>query len=142
MTEIGTITPLGHGELLATESASSSRSYFRQIVDSVLRRVGAILGAIWIGTLVLLAVFSPLIANSHPCLMEKDGHWSSPMLAHLSAGDVILQTLFWSGAVLYFIPKPRRQTRLILWICVSVLAIGIFPFGAAADVASFRSIRQ
>jgi len=128
MTEIGTITPLGHGELLATETAIPSRSYSGQVIHAVLHRLGAILGLIWIFALVFFAVFAPLIANSHPYLMREYGRWSSPMLAHLTAADVILQTLLWSGAVLYFIPKLNRKTRWIFWISIGLLAIGIFPF--------------
>ncbi len=128
MTEFGTITPHGHGELLATETAIPSRTYTSQVIEAVLHRTGAILGLIWICALVFFAVFGPLVANSHPYLIHENGHWSSPLLTYLSPADVILQVIFWSAAILYFLPGLARKTRWTLWFCVIAASIAIFPF--------------
>jgi len=126
MTEIGTMTPHGQGELLAVEESASSLSYVRQVVDAILHRAGALLGLIWIVVLVLLAVFAPFIANTHPYLVREGGRWSSPLLAHLSAADVILQVLFWSAAVFYCWPGLRPATRWMLWLGLGVAATAVF----------------
>jgi len=120
------MTPHGQGELLAVEESASSLSYVRQVVDAILHRAGALLGLIWIVVLVLLAVFAPFIANTHPYLVREGGRWSSPLLAHLSAADVILQVLFWSAAVFYCWPGLRPATRWMLWLGLGVAATAVF----------------
>jgi peptide/nickel transport system permease protein len=143
MTEIGTITPHGHGELLATETAIPSRSYSVQVIYAVLHHFSAILGLIWICALVFFAVFAPLIASTHPYLMRENGQWSSPMLAHLSAADVILQVLFWSGAILFFFPGLRTGTRWTLWMCIGALAIAVFPVALhPPKIVVYQTYRQ
>jgi len=128
MTEFGTITPHGHGELLATETAIPSRTYLSQVIQTVFHRIGAILGLTWICILVFFAVFSPLVASSHPYLVHENGHWSSPLVEHLTAGDVILQVIFWSAAIIYFLPGLSKKTRWTVWACIGAASIAIFPF--------------
>jgi peptide/nickel transport system permease protein len=66
------------------------------------------------------------ICAVYPLLMKTGGHWSSPLLAHLSAADVILQIAFWSAGILYILPK-RVAGRLVIWLVILLLAIVICP---------------
>ena len=98
------------------------RRFGARIALDVLGRWGARLGLIWIGWVAFLAVFAPLLASSHPLLMRtKDGEWSSPMLNHLSAVDVVLIVGSISAPILWRwrFAAPRR--RLLAWTIVVLL---------------------
>ena len=79
------------------------RSYAAQVLKEVFLQWGARLGMIWIGVLVIVAVFAPLLANSHPLLVSEQGNISSPLMHHLSAADVSLLIILASVVVLYFL---------------------------------------
>jgi peptide/nickel transport system permease protein len=69
----------------------ASRSFFRQAMIDTFARPTARAGLVWIALLVVLAVFAPFIANTHPFLMKTaDGKVSSPMLRHLTPSDALL----------------------------------------------------
>jgi peptide/nickel transport system permease protein len=74
--------------------AVRGQSWSQRIVSEVGLRWGARLGIAWIGLLTLLAVFAPLLANSHPLLMQDADGWHSPMLVHLSPADTTLLGIF------------------------------------------------
>ncbi|MGC4106182.1 MAG: hypothetical protein QM753_07475 [Thermomicrobiales bacterium] len=44
----------------------------------------------------------PLLANSHPLLMKSGGAWSSPLIRHLTAADVILLLVGFVGLPFLF----------------------------------------
>ncbi|WP_006786975.1 ABC transporter permease [Thiorhodospira sibirica] len=90
------------------------QSYARRILGDVLIRWGARIGLLWIGLLVVLAVFAPLLANSHPLLLSEQGVIHSPMLAHLGPVD-------WSLLLCVLIALPialslRRWKTRLLWV--------------------------
>lgn len=105
----------------------TGESLMRQVARDVSRRLTARLGLIWIGVLLLCAVFAPFLCNTHPLLMKSKGHWSSPLLHHLSAADVILQIAFWSGFVLLFLRRVDTRNRLLAWGACLLLAIILCP---------------
>ena len=76
------------------------RGYAARVLKSAFVRLGARMGALWIGVLMVAAAFAPLIANTHPLLMHAGGRLWSPALAHLTAADVVLMCMFVAGAVL------------------------------------------
>lgn len=86
--------------------------FARQVLATTLARWGARLGLVWIFCLVFMAVFSPFIASSYPLLMAVDGELRSPLLQHLSAADISLLVLFFSGLALSFL-RLRWRTRLL-----------------------------
>src|ERR1700683_1931363 len=104
---------------------STAPTYTRQVAGRILRRWGARIGLAWIILLVLLAVFAPFLASSHPLLMKSQGHWSSPVLQNLGPADVILQFAFWSFLILWPF-RLRSSTKVIVWIA------GLLLVGAAA----------
>ncbi len=77
-----------------------ARGMVRRVLGATFTRTGAVGGLIWIVLLVLLAVFAPLLANSHPILMSRDGTVSSPLLSHLTAVDITLLVAFFSALLL------------------------------------------
>ena len=60
-----------------------SKPWSAQVVSSLLSRSSAKIGLAWIGFLVIIATFSPFLANSHPVYLVVDGQASSPLLRHL-----------------------------------------------------------
>ena len=76
------------------------RSFAARVLRSTFVRLGARVGALWIGVLMVAAAFAPLIANTHPLLMRVDGRLRSPALDHLTTADVVLMCVFVAGAAL------------------------------------------
>ena len=98
------------------------RRFAARIALDVLGRWGAKLGLIWIGWVAFLAIFAPLLASSHPLLMRtKDGAWSSPMLNHLSAVDVVLIVGSITAPILWRWRFAAPQHRLLAWTVVLLL---------------------
>lgn len=106
------------------QQPSRPPGYATQVFREAFRRWGARLGALWVGTLAFLAVFSPFLANSFPLLVSRQGKISSPVLNHLTAVDVTLLIVFFTTLVLLFLPwRPRR--KLVVIAAVSVIGAGI-----------------
>lgn len=97
------------------------RSLARQIFSQVWARPTARLGLAWIAFLVILAVFAPFLANSHPLLLKMDGQWSSPLLRHLWPADLTLLVLF--VAAVTVLPLRRLLLRWKLMILAGVAVI-------------------
>ena len=89
------------GVATATDRTSlRRRSFAARVLRSTFVRLGARVGALWIGVLMVAAAFAPLIANTHPLLMRADGRLESPALTHLTTADVVLMCMFVAGAAL------------------------------------------
>ena len=105
---------------------STAPNYTFQVGGRILRQWGARIGLAWIILLVLLAVFAPFVATSHPLLMKSHGRWSSPVLQNLGPADVILQFAFWSFLILWPI-RMRAATKALVWtgglVIVGAIAI-------------------
>ncbi|HEX2973725.1 MAG TPA: ABC transporter permease [Tepidisphaeraceae bacterium] len=102
-----------------------SRSYAREVLADTFGSWRARLGAVWIGILVLMAVFAPLIANSQPILLKMHGKWSSPLLENLTAVDVMLLILATAGLVLLALRRVvwRRRAAMLLVAGVVLSAV-------------------
>ncbi|MGM0554502.1 MAG: ABC transporter permease [Pseudomonadota bacterium] len=101
-----------------------SRSWARRVVGEVLLRWGARLGIAWIALLTLVAILAPVLATSHPLLLQTaDGAWSMPFLRYLTAADVTLFGMLVLALVFLRLPgRPWR--RLGLWAVLgAVLAV-------------------
>lgn len=108
----------------AENARRRSRSWLRRVVDEVLLRWGARLGIGWIALLALVAILAPLLANSHPLLVQTTaGEWSMPFLGYLTPADVTLFGILLLAIVFWWLPgRPWR--RLGLWAVLSaVLAV-------------------
>jgi peptide/nickel transport system permease protein len=100
------------------------RSYAVQVMREVFSQTGARLGAIWIAVLVLVAVFAPLLANSHPLLVSEGGDISSPALEYFTPADVTLLGMFAAGATLAF-ARIRLRIKLAVLALVLVVTGGV-----------------
>ena len=102
----------------ATDAAAAGgglrrrRSYAARVLESTFVRLGARVGALWIGVLMVAAAFAPLLANTHPLLMRADGRLQSPALAYLATADVVLMCTVLAGGVL-LVARCRLRTWTI-----------------------------
>ncbi|MEM9252737.1 MAG: ABC transporter permease [Planctomycetota bacterium] len=101
------------------------RSFASIVLGRTAARTGAKLGLAWIVLLILMAVFAPLIANSHPLLMASaDGTLSSPMLDHLTPADAGLFAAFVAGLVVLFTPLTiSRRLLAVVGVGLGTLII-------------------
>ena len=88
------------GVATADRTSLRRRSFAARVLRSTFVRLGARVGALWLGVLMVAAAFAPLIANTHPLLMRAGGRLQSPALAHLTTADVVLMCMFVAGAAL------------------------------------------
>jgi peptide/nickel transport system permease protein len=107
--------------------ATGPQSFTRQVTRDVSRRRTARIGLLWIVILLICAVFTPFLCNSHPLLLKEGGRWSSPLLAHLSPADVILQILFWAALTLYALPRLSGKKRVAIWLATLLIALIVCP---------------
>lgn len=144
MTEAATMLPRTDepSDIAPTVAEEPHHTFGRQILDAVLSRNTARIGLAWVGVLVVFAVFAPVLASSHPLLMKTNAGWSSPLLLHLSAADVVLQICFWSAIVLWFWPGLSARLRGFAWLgilLVSLLVCGLTI--RAPDVVVYEKYR-
>ena len=83
-------------EVSLGQNAVSEESFSRRVLKDTVRQRGAQFGLAWIGSVAVLAVFAPFLANSHPYWMVADGVGSSPLLVHLTWIDVTLLAGFFA----------------------------------------------
>ena len=103
------------GVATATDRTSLRRRGFAaRVLKSTFVRLGARVGALWIGVLMVAAAFAPLIANTHPLLMRAGGGLQSPALAHLTTADVVLMCMFAAGAALLVARRAPRTWAVAL----------------------------
>ncbi|MFP3873820.1 MAG: ABC transporter permease [Thiohalophilus sp.] len=98
------------------------RSYAAQVMREVFTKWAARIGLAWIGLLVFVAVFAPLLASSHPLLVSEQGRLASPLIRHLGAADVILLIIFFSAMVLGFITRIRLRIRFGILLLIALAA--------------------
>lgn len=105
-------------------------SFGRRAVQLTFRAFGARVGLAWIGLMAVLAAFAPFLANSHPILLRQAGRWSSPLLRHLTALDVVLQVVFWTAVGLWFARRRwtvRRRAAVLLGVtAVATVLAAVF----------------
>ena len=115
---------------LGADVSAPRRSWLGQAGLRVLGRWGARLGLVWVGLLVLLAVFAPALASSHPFAWKRGGEVSSPWLTHLTWLDVTLLVAFFAGLVAWGVARLTRLrggTAGWAWLGVVVLT-GVVSF--------------
>ena len=93
-----------------------AKGFWADAWSRVLKRNGARFGLLWIGLIAFFAIFAPLIANSHPWMIEQIGvngevtSRSWPLLANLTATDWLLLIGVFVGAP-WILVGPRSFTR-------------------------------
>ena len=104
------------------------RGYAARVLGAAFVRLGARIGAVWIGMLIVAATFAPFLASTHPLLMRANGNLHSPVLVHLGAADVVLLCLFLAVVVLLAVRCTLRigAVALLLTLAGSSLLGGAF----------------
>jgi peptide/nickel transport system permease protein len=131
--------------MLATTGQRGKRSYTAQVAREVFAQWSARLGAAWIAVLVVVAVFAPLLANSHPLLVSENGVVRSPILEYLTPADVTLPIAFFSGLALVFVPVALRTKVMILSFMLMVagaLSLALVSPSPLAIYSEYRIKQQ
>ena len=109
-----------------TDAESSApqlrRSWWGMVGVRLLGRWGARIGLAWIGLMVLMAVFAPLLANSHPLIWSVDGAVESPAWQYLTAMDASLFIGFLLAVVLWCLKPIDARTRVWTWVGLTLIA--------------------
>ncbi len=121
------MTEVGISANIATDPSSGRpdvpvKSLYQQAFARVFSERSARIGLMWIGMLVVLSVFAPFLANSHPYVMKKGGVVSSPLLRHLTPSDVVLLVGLATAVVLLFLRRVRFVTKAL--VLVGVIVVG------------------
>lgn len=96
-----------------------SSSFMQRAIRQAFTGWGARFGAFWVAILVILAVFSPILANTIPLVVGKQGHISFPFLRYLTVEDVVVMGAFLVLLSLYFLPiKKLFKTRIGYFVTV------------------------
>ncbi|MEM7625226.1 MAG: ABC transporter permease [Planctomycetota bacterium] len=80
---------------------------------------GARIGMGWVLALLLMAVFAPVVASSHPYVWKVDGRVGSPWVEHLTAADVVLLGSFLVAVVLVLWRRASGAWRLQAWLWIT-----------------------
>jgi len=118
------------------------RSFMAQVLRETLLQWTARLGLAWIAVLVLLAVFAPFLANSHPLLLNEQGRISSPLLHHLTATDVLLVVMFFCAVILFLLRIAGRYKLLIFAAVSTVTALLSYPLIEPPQLTIYEQYRE
>jgi peptide/nickel transport system permease protein len=111
-------------------SDAPRRTLIGQAMVDTFSQVGARLGAVWIGIVIVLAVFAPFLANSFPIAIQfKDGSWQYPLLRSLTPMDLILVVLFATSVTLFW-RRVRLGKGFLLLAIAAAIATPIAMFVA------------
>lgn len=108
-----------------------AKGFWEDAWSSVLKRRGAVLGLIWISIVGFFAVFSPLIANGHPWVLnqlDENGRvvaTSFPLIRHLSAVDILLLIGGVLGPLWIFLPLPLKRSERLAILVLGAVQAGI-----------------
>src|SRR6266566_7094095 len=114
---------------LRDDDPDEGKSYGQLVFRDTFKNSRARTGIVWIATLAFMATFAPFLANSHPLLMKMGGHWSSPLLVHLTQTDVTLLVTFFAACVLSISSGMTWPQRLaiLLWVVGLTLLLAWWP---------------
>jgi peptide/nickel transport system permease protein len=89
----------------------------------VMGKWGARIGMVWILAVAFMAIFAPLLANSHPYLIKTADGWSSPLLNFLTAVDVVLLLSAGAAVAMACCWRVRGGSRFAMWLWLTAWAI-------------------
>jgi len=110
---------------MSSENKIHSSGFFQRVLSLTFIGWGAKMGAIWIALLVLMAVFSPFIANSIPLLASQSGEIVSPFLRYFTVEDTIFLSAFIILLILLKAPLRISFSKSVLVFLVSMVAVSI-----------------
>jgi peptide/nickel transport system permease protein len=118
------------------------RSYSAEVLREVFTRWGARIGMVWIAILVVVAVFSPFLATSHPLLLSEAGRLSSPVLGHLTPADVTIFVAFLAGVLALFWRRPFRRRLALVLVALAVGAGLSYTFVSPPSLVIYEQYRE
>jgi len=114
-----------------------------RVFTGTFKKRGAQVGVCWLGLLVFVAVFAPLLANSRPLLMSVDGIVSSPAVTYFSAIDATLMIVF--VAALFLLVWRRfsaARTLVILAVLAGIVYLVSNQFFKPPKLSIYESFRE
>jgi len=127
---------------IPSKQQPSGSGYAQQILKEAFTQWGARLGLLWIVLLVVMAVFAPFIANSHPLLLSVNGKIESPLLRYLGPADITLLVLFFAAIPLVIL-NLRWRTRLAWLFLLTVVSGGLSAmFVSAPEISIYEQYRE
>lgn len=130
-------------DALPLDTAPAPRTgYGAQILRDAFRQRGAQMGLLWIGLLVVIAVFAPFLANSHPLLLSENGAISSPAIRHLTMGDVTLLVMFFAGLVVTGRDWRWRRKLVVLASVLIVTLVASFVLIKPPQLTIYEQYRE
>ncbi|VAW93096.1 Dipeptide transport system permease protein DppC (TC 3.A.1.5.2) [hydrothermal vent metagenome] len=125
-----------------TEQAIKKSGYAQQILRSALVNKGARLGLYWITFLIVIAVFAPLIANSHPLLLSQNNSISSPLIHNLSNLDIGLFIVFLTFVLLWFL-KIQFKSKVYIFLSSILVSVVIgLTFSPPPHLTVYEQYRE
>lgn len=97
-------------QLMRGIGVRASRGFWVEVLASVLKRRGAVVGLCWLGLVLTLAILAPFIANGHPLVMREldasgaPARVTYPFLNYLKPTDLLLPA--WAVIVLVWCVVP------------------------------------
>ncbi|MEK7321809.1 MAG: ABC transporter permease [Pseudomonadota bacterium] len=126
----------------ATAPGPARRSYSAQMLREVYLKFGARIGLAWIGVLVLVAVFAPFLANSHPLLVSEGGTRHSPLLRALTAADVSLLVILAAVLVLSFLRVAFRYKVLAFTVIALTSSLASYFLISPPQLTIYEQYRE
>ncbi|WP_020559415.1 ABC transporter permease [Thiofilum flexile] len=130
-------------EPIAQVKVKSHETLARRIFTKALGGMGVKVGLVWVGILVLAAVFAPFLANSMPLVMSLNGKISFPVLEYLTVEDWVVFSAFVVILLISVLPIKhhlRIAFIVLLTVCttVGVVAHLYFPTKPLVVYDQFR----
>ena len=101
------------------------QSFGRRILRSALRSWGVRIGLLWVGLLVIAAVFAPFLANSMPLMVSQGGEVTMPVLEYLTGEDMGVLAAFFLIIVLWLFPIPIDFRLSLIIVIIAAVSAGV-----------------
>ncbi len=102
-----------------------SSGFLRRVLKHTFSGWGAKIGLMWVGILVIAAVFAPFLANSMPLLVSLNGEISAPVLRYLSVEDIVVLIAFFVLILLFLSPLRHSIKSLLLFFLIIIVGATI-----------------
>ena len=102
------------------------KSYAARILRSTFAQWGARLGLLWIVLVAVVAVFAPLLANSRPLLVSRDGVLSSPVVEAMTVADVTWMVAFFTVLLVALLPMGWGK-KILITVLVALISAMLAP---------------
>lgn len=128
----------------AIKKHARQQSFSRRIWRSALSGWGVKIGLLWVGLLVIAAVFAPFLANSMPIIMSKGGEVTMPVLKYMTGEDFAVLAAFFVALLLWILPLQMNFRIGLIVVLVAGVSAGVvgntlFKAPELVNYSQFRS---